>query len=1019
MTTAGSLLQRHRRSLLFLAAVLAVAGLASAFFLPVALFPNVQFPRIVVELDAGDQPAHQMEMQVTRPVEEAVRDIPGVQTVRSVTSRGSAEVSVLFDWNLDMVQAMLEVEGKIGLLLPDLPPGVHYTVERRDPYSFPVTAYSLTSKHESLIQLHDIALYQLLPLFSRVSGVARATVQGGEEAEYHVDVDPAKLRAQGLALKDVTDAVSAGNVLEAVGRMEDHYKLYLLVTNTKLANIDAIRHIVLKSTAGGQVTVQDVAGVELSTVPQWLRVTADGRDAVLLNVYQQPNGNTVQIDKDIAAALKAYGPKLPGDVQVAQWYDQGTIVVSSAASVRDAILIGVVLAALVLYFFLRDRKITLIAVIVVPMALAITVTLLYLLGMSFNIMSLGGIAAAVGLVIDDVVVMSEHIVRRFREREGPLRHERIMKAAKEFTGPLVGSSASTIIIFVPLAFLGGLTGAFFRTLSLTMAGTLVISFLLAWLVVPLLADWLLTERDVREERFGWLARTSHRYYQRWMPPLLRRPAWILVGLVPLAIAGFLCWKGVGSGFMPKMDEGGFTLDYIAPPGTSLAETDRLLRQVEQILQVNPNVATYSRRTGAQLGGGITEANFGDFFVRLKDFPRPGIETVMDQVRNEIKSKVPGLDIDLSQLMEDMIGDLTAVPQPVEIKLYSDDPKVLGDLAPKVAEAIGKVQGVVDVFDGVVPAGDALDINVDPRRATLVGLDAGAISQQVQGYVEGNVATKVPGDLKFTGIRVWAAPGMRERTDQLSELPIRTPDGHIFPLKRFASIEPVTGEPEIDREDLKRMVAITARISGRDLGSTIADIKQQLAKDKLLPKAVDMELGGQYAQQQIAFKGLLAVFAAAVALIFVLLLLLYESFRITLAIMTAPLLAVGAVFIGLWLTGIEINITSMMGMTMIVGIVTEVAIFYFSEFVDLKDEHSLEDALINAGLNRMRPIALTTLTAILALLPLALDIGQGSAMQQPLAVSIIAGLVVQLPLVLIVMPIIYSWLLGKRSRGVHE
>ena len=1012
-------LQRHRRSLLFLAAVLAVAGVASAFFLPVALFPNVQFPRIVVALDAGDQPAHQMEMQVTRPLEEALRDIPGVQNVRSVTSRGSAEVSVLFGWNLDMVQAMLQVEGKISLLVPDLPSGVHYTVERRDPYSFPVIAYSLTSKRETLTQLRDVAKYQLLPVVSRVTGVARAVVQGGEQAEYHVDVDPAKLRAQGLAIKDVADAVAAGNILEAVGRVEDHYKLYLLVTDTKLETIDAIRHLVLKSSSGGQLTVGDVATVEMSTVPQWIRVTADGRDAVLLNIYQQPNGNTLQIDKDITQALKDYGSKLPQDIQIAQWYNQGTIIDSSAASVRDAILIGVVLAALVLYFFLRDRKITLIAVIIVPMTLAITVALLYLLGMSFNIMSLGGIAAAVGLVIDDVVVMSEHIVRRFREPDGPPRHKRILHAAKEFTHPLVGSSASTIIIFVPLAFLGGLTGAFFRTLSLTMAGTLVISFLLAWLVVPLLADWLLTDKDVHEEHFGWLARKSHHWYERWMPKLLRYPAWILAGLVPLAIAGFLCWKAVGSGFMPKMDEGGFILDYVAPPGTSLVETDRLLRQVEHILQADPYVSTYSRRTGAQLGGGVTESNTGDFFIRLKDFPRPNIAVVMDDIRSKVKTDVPGLDIDLSQLMEDMLGDLTAVPQPVEIKLYSDDPKTLGDLAPKVADAIGKVQGVVDVFDGVVPAGDSLDIHIDSRRAALVGLDTAAINQQIQGYVEGNVVTQVPGSIKFTGIRVWAPARLRERTEQLADLPIRTPDGHVFPLKHFATVEPATGEPEIDRENLKRMISVTARISGRDLGSTIADIKKELATQKLIPKTVDVAFGGLYAQQQIAFKGLLAVFAAAVALIFVLLLFLYESFRVTLAIMTAPLLAVGAVFIGLWLTGIELNITSMMGMTMIIGIVTEVAIFYFSEFITLTDDRPLEDALVTAGINRMRPIALTTLTAILALLPLALNIGQGSAMQQPLAVSIIAGLVIQLPLVLIVMPVIYSLLLGRRGRRLPE
>ncbi|HLW75136.1 MAG TPA: efflux RND transporter permease subunit, partial [Gammaproteobacteria bacterium] len=616
---------------------------------------------------------------------------------------------------------------------------------------------------------------------------------------------------------------------------------------------------------------------------------------------------------------------------------------------------------------------------------------------------------------DDVVVMSEHIVRRYREAGLWPPHERVLRAAAEFTRPLMGSSASTIVIFVPLAFLGGLTGAFFRTLSLTMASTLIISFLLSWLVVPVLADWMFDERDVREERFGWLARHAHSFYLRLMPKLLKRPVWLLAGLGPLLLAGLLGWHEVGSGFMPQMDEGGFTLDYIAPPGTSLTETDRLLRQVEGILQTNPYVASYSRRTGAQLGGGVTETNTGDFFVRLKPSGRPGIETVMDEVRTAIESQVPGLQIDLSQLMEDMIGDLTATPQPVEIKLFTDDNAELMQTAPKVADAIGKVPGVVDVFDGVVLAGDALDVEVDPHKAALAGVDPASVTQQLQGYVEGVVATQVPQNIKFVGIRVWAPAALRARTDQLATLPIRAPDGRVFPLGRVASIQAVTGQPEIDREDLKRVVSVTARISGRDLGSTIADIKKVLALPGLVPASVDVELGGLYQQQQVAFRGLMAVFAGAVALVFVLLLFLYERFRIALAIMATPLLAISAVFLGLWLTGIELNITSMMGLTMIIGIVTEVAIFYFSELVEIRDAPDLDSALVQAGINRMRPIALTTLTTILALLPLALDIGQGSAMQQPLAVAIIAGLVVQLPLVLIAMPVIYRLSLGRTAK----
>ncbi|MGH8311778.1 MAG: efflux RND transporter permease subunit [Gammaproteobacteria bacterium] len=1008
-------LQRHRRSLVFLAAALVIGGVFAAFMLPVAMLPDVQSPRILVLLDAGDRPASQMELQVTRPVEIAVRAIPGVKSVRSITSRGSAQISVNYAWGANMYQALLEVESKISLLLPDLPAGTRFTVERRDPTEFPVIAYSLTSNTKSLVALRDIGLYQLRPLLSRVTGVARVGVQGGHEAEYHVDVDPAKLRAFHLSLADVVNAVTAGNVLTAVGRLEDHYKLYLLISNTRLQDIRKLRQVVLRRGTDGLVTVGDVAKVSLSTVPQWIRVTANGRNAVLLNIFQQPGANTVQIDRDVEQLIQAYRTKLPSGVQVSKWYDQSGLIVSSAKSVRDAIFIGVILAALVLLVFLRNYKITLISILIVPSAIAISILLLYVLHFSFNIMTLGGIAAAVGLVIDDVVVMCEHIVRRLREKREQPPHERVVWAAKEFTRPLMGSSASTIIIFVPLAFLGGITGAFFKSLSLTMASTLIFSFLLAWLVVPVLASWWLKDKDGAPERFGWLARNAQRFYSWLMPRLLRRPVWLLAGLIPLAVLGILGYHFVGSGFLPRMDQGGFTLDYQALPGTSLTETDRLLRQVEKILQANPNVASYSRRTGAQLGGGVTEANNGDFFVNLKPFPREPIETVMSEVRDAINAQVPGLQIDLSQLLEDMIGDMTSVPQPVEIKLFSENTSEIQNLAPKVAAAISKVPGIVDVFDGVVYAGDALDIHVDIVKAGLLGLDPASITQQLDTYLQGSVAAQVQQGVKFVGIRVWTPPSLRLRIGQLGKLPIRAPDGKVYPLSSVATVSTVTGQAEIDRDNLKRMFAVTARISGRSLGATIADVKKVLATPGLIPGNVEVQLGGLYKQQQIAFRGLAIVFAAAVALIFVLLLFLYEGFRVVLSIMTAPLLAVGTVFFALWITGIELNITAMMGMTMIVGIVTEVAIFYFSEFVELKHAENFENALVDAGLNRMRAIALTTLTTILALLPLALNIGRGSAMQQPLAIAIIAGEAVQLPLVLIVMPVIYYLLMGGRRR----
>ncbi len=1004
----------HRRSILFLLALVAAVGFYTATRMAVSLFPTVDFPRVVISLDAGDRPAEQMLLLVTTPVEEAVRRVPGVESVRSTTSRGTAEISINFGWGLDMASATLQVSAAITQIPPSLPPGTQTAVKRMDPTAFPIIAYSLTSPTRSLTELYDLAQFQLRPQLSNTTGVARVQVVGGAIEEYRVDVEPQRLQAFGLSIDDVARALSAANVVSAVGKLEDRYKLYLVVGDSRLLDLDAIRQTIVRTGRNGVIHLDDIASVTRSTVPQWIRVTADSRDAVLFQVYQQPGSNSVQIAKDVRAKLATMKALIPPDVKVANWYDQSVIVLDSAASVRDAILIGIALAAAVLYAFLRNLKITVIAIVVVPTVLSATVVLLYAAGMNFNIMTLGGMAAAVGLIIDDAIVMIELIVRRLRGAQSE-HHGKVMAAAAEFASPLAGSSAATIVIFIPLAFLTGVTGAFFKALSLTMASGLVISFLVAFLAVPLLGDRFLNDRDANQKEGGRVTEWMHTRYDALLRRLLFR-LWLLVlGIVPLLALGAVAYQRVGSGFMPAMDEGGFILDYRSPAGTALSETDRLLRQVEAIVSKTPEVETFSRRTGTGLGGGLVEANAGDFFIRLKPPPRRSIDEVMQDVRTRIENEVPGLNIEMAQLMEDMIGDLTAVLQPIEIKLFSDNQAQLGALAVKVAAAVSKIPGVVAVRNGINPAGDALEVHIDRTLAALEGVDPDAATRQLAGYLSGTVTTQLLQGPKTVGVRVWV-PGSERRTpEDVGLLRLKASDGHLFPLARIAKITAVNGQPQIDRDNLKRMVAVTGRIAGRSLGAVMSDVKKVVAQPGLVPATITYEFGGLYAQQQIAFKGLIIVFLSALALVFVLLLFFYERFRITLAIMAIPLLSISGVFIGLWLAGVELNISSMMGMTMIVGIVTEAAVFYFSEYEMLsrEDPGSRLERLILAGKNRMRPIAMTTVAAILTLLPLALALGQGSAMQQPLAVAIIAGLTLQLPLVLLVMPVIY-WVLERNS-----
>ena len=854
----ANFVERRRRSLLTLLFMLILAGVIGAFTMPVALFPNVQFPRIAITVDAGDRPVNQMETIVTRPVEQAVRSVPGIQDLRSTTSRGEAELSINFGWGSDMNLALQRVQAALTQVAPDLPQGVTFDTRLMDPTVFPVAAYSLTSPNATSVELRRYADRVLAPMLSTINGVAKVQSVGGQLGEYRVEADPARLSAYGLSLGDLSQALSNSNLFQASGRLQDRGKLFLVFADAHLVDPLQIGDVVVKSSGGSVVRVRDVATVGAEGAPQWNRVTADGHDAVLVSVFQQRGGNTVQIVKNAAQVMARARAQGPADMQVSTWYDQSELITGSAGGLRDAIVIGVVLAALVLLVFLRDWKVTLAAVIAVPATLAATTLVLRLLGQSFNIMTLGGMAAAIGLIIDDAIVMIEHIERRLAgaaERGGAA----VQSAAAEFLRPLFSSSAATTVIFLPLAFLTGVTGAFFKVLSITMAVALLLSFLTAWWLVPVVVERLAAGRT-RVAELDPDGRIMSRY-RRALETAVGRRWFTLAAVLVLMALGGIGFTQVGSGFMPHMDEGGFILDYVAPPGMSLDETDRLMRQVEAIIRSTPDVLTYSRRTGAQLGGGLTEPNTGDFFVRLKAKGRRPIETVMDDVAKRVQANVPGLEIETAQLMEDLIGDLTAVPQPIEVKLYGDDQELLHATGQHVADLIGKVRGVTEIKTGVVIAGDGLDIHIDPDRAALEGIEPSEAGKQIGDLLNGNVATQVQSGAYLVGVRAWIPAASRARVEQIGGLMLKATDGHAFPLGRIATIQAQSGEAEVARENLRRMDAVTARVTGRDTGSAAKEVRNVVARSNL-PAGVSFEMGGLYAEQQSAFRGMAMVFAAA-------------------------------------------------------------------------------------------------------------------------------------------------------------
>jgi CzcA family heavy metal efflux pump len=1014
-------LASHIRAVVLAFVLLTFAGIGAALNLPVSLFPHIDFPRVVVSIDAGERSADQMAVQITRPIEQALRSVPGVTLLRSTTSRGSAEVAVGFDWGQDMVAATLQTQAALSGVLPSLPAGTQFSVRRSDPTIFPVLGLALSSASRDPVSLRSFAELQLRPLISAVPGVAGVDILGGRQAEYEVSIDPARLQALGLSMSDVSQAIGANNGVQAVGRMEDRHRLYLALVDSRLMSLDDIGAIAIKtgSTPGaGVVSLKAVASIKLAQAPEWTRVTAQGRDAVLINVRQSPTADSVALVKAVRAKLADYAAQTPSDVKIATFYDQSELVTGAATSVRDAILLGAFLAGLVLFLFMRSLRLMVITALLLPAVLATACLLLLVLHMSFNMMTLGGMAAAVGLIVDDIVVMLEHLMRRLQEGADEDVRPSMLDAAAEMARPLIGATLSTVVVFVPLAFISGVTGGFFQALAVTMTATLIISLLYVLFVAPLLGDRWLTRRDaMHAEKAASFMNRLTAGYDRMARGMLARPLITggIVAVVLLCAGGFALTR-VGSGFMPRMDEGGFILDYKAAPGSALTDTDRLLRQLEAIIQSTPEVDSYSRRTGFQLGGGLTEADEGDFFIRLKPGRRRDIETVMAEVRQRMQHDVPGLDIETAQLMEDLIGDLTAVPQPIEIKLFGSDTEALRAAAATVAPAIEKIPGVVEVRDGLRVAGDAVLIHVNRPAAALAGLDPDTVARQLETLVGGSVATQIQQGQILLGVRVRAPAGLRDHIESLRNLHLRAADGHEVLLSQVADVTIEAGQRQITREDLEPLVAVTARLEGRDLGSAMREVRKTVA-GLHLPATVRVEYGGTYAQQQKSFADLSIVFVSALMLVSLLLVYLYERWTVVLGVLGVVLLSAAAVLIGLWLTGTELNISALMGLTMVVGMVTELAVFYFAE-IDFTQRIDREH-LLEAGRARLRPIVMSALIAILALSPLALGLGRGSGLQQPLAIAIIFGLTAGAPLVLLLLPAMFSAvdrLQDRRKKG---
>ena len=999
-----------------LIAVIIAGGLFLYGQVRVSLFPEVTFPKIKVIADNGEQPVDKMMVTVTRPLEDAIKQVPDLKMLRSTTSRGTCEISAFLNWdaNIDVNQQMLE--SRISQIKNVLPPEVSIQIEKMNPSILPVIGYTVESDSRTPIELNLLALYTIKPFLSQIEGVSSVVVIGGRTKEYWVELNQKKMTASSITPEMIRDVLSRNYFIDSNGYLSDYRRLYLTVTDAGLYNIRDIQDAVIRNDGKRIIKLKDIAEINVREKTEYTRINANGRQGLLVAILKQPNANLINLSKSVAEKEKELQKILPADVHLSLYYNQTDFVQRAIKSVNDSIWLGLLLAIIVAVMFLRSFRASATILVTIPVTLLLTIIVLYSVGYTLNIMTFGALAAAIGLIIDDAVVVVEQIHRTHEEFPDRPSSQLVNQAITYLFPSMVGSSLSTIVIFIPFMLLGGVAGAYFSVLTNTMIITLVCSFFVTWIGLPVIYLWFSNVRPLFKKH-----RTEEKKVVKkrdWISFFIKRPAISILFLIFLAVSIIYMLPRLETGFLPEMDEGTIVMDYKSPPGTSLNETDRILKEVEKIIVTIPEEETYSRRTGAQMGFFITEPNTGDYLIHLKNERSRSTEQVIDDIRKRIEATQPALKVDFGQVIGDMLGDLMASVQPVEIKIFGSDQDKLNDMASRIAPEIEKIDGVADVFDGITIAGPSVDIIPDQKKLAQFNISPSSFQFQIQTMMEGNIIGTVPENEHLTGIRMIYPNSTANSLSMVKEQEIFLPDGKLKPLASLASLDLKNGVAEISRENLKSVSIVSARLNNRDLGSVMKDIQKTIGKKFYMPQGYHIEYGGAYADQQKSFDQLLMILVLSSLLVFALILFLFRDIKAACAILFIAFFGVGGSLLALFLTHTPLNVGSYTGLIMIVGIIGENAIFTFQQYMTNRASGSVDESLVYAISTRLRPKLMTALGAIIALLPLAAGIGVGAQMNQPLAIAVIGGFVVALPLLLIVFPTLLRIIYRRKTENTN-
>ncbi len=1002
----------NKRALVFSAFMLAVLGGYLIFQIPQGVFPDSAYPRITIVADYGLAPLKQMEMEITKPIEEAMIGIPGARGVRSTTSRGSAEVDVDFNWKEDMFKAYQFVQARVSGIQNQLPPGVDILVRRFTTSTYPVTGYSLVSNRHNLIELNDLALYTIRPQLAGIPGVSKIEIMGGNKREYWINLDPNKLIAMNLDYRQIIEVINKTNIVQFVGRLRQFNKLFLNIADNRYLNLDEIGNTIVDFRNPTPIRLSDIATIEPAAQETYINCISNQRPAVLVNIIKQPGSNAVSITQEVEKRLQSIRKDLPPGVEMKKWYDLSEFIQKSMASVRGSIFLGALFTIVVLFLFLRRIRLTIVTAAIIPIALLITFILIKLTGMNLSLMSLGGLAAAIGILVDNAIVVVENIERYLEQ--GKPKIKAVIQATTEIISPLLGATFTTIVVFIPLIFLSGLPGIFFRALATTLTLTVAVSMLLAMFLTPALAAIFITSKTKKPGRILPKIITLQ---QKTLKFTMKRPLIVIVLVLLLSVLSITSYLLLPSGFLPKWDEDTIIIDCWAPPGSSLEGTKDMLSSIGEYVMKQPEVQVYSLRIGRSLAHPRKHANFGDFAVTLKSGRKRSSFELIDDIREFIARKEPRLRVELFQVLPDRLMDLSGRLAPIVIKVFSKNLHQAQSVATQIADSLEHIPGVVDVYPGFQASEPELTIRVIPEAASRYGLTVEDINRAVKMALWGEVATEVMEGLKIIPVRVRYAKSEFKHLEKIRRLPIYFPGiRRMLTLEEVADINQDPGQPDVNHENLSQVVNVAAHLSGRDLGSIVRDIKHVLGSI-YLPPGVSLQLGGEYQSQQQAFKELMLILLFGIFLVFTILLFEFKSFRVALVILIGTVLSVSGVFLSLLITRISLDISAFMGMIMIVGVVVNNGILlidYTEKY--LVDSKSISQALLRASRVRLRPILMTTFSTIFAFLPLSLAIGQGAEMLQPLAVSMIGGMSLSILLSLIIIPTLY-YLVNKTKPGL--